>query len=122
VPGAFIGGDKAFDAYARQEVTIVPVSSLEEMIEQLESGVGDYFITEYRSGLLGIRVTGDPARIVALDKPVVSIPLVWAISNKSLLLKRKDEIDQLLQQYSADGRLQLLMRQSMQSYLSYLKD
>lgn len=115
--GGLIAGSLAFDRYARSELNIVLVDTIEEMVAAVENGTADYMITVYRPTLLELRLNNLQEVIVPLPKNVLTVPLYWVVSKQSPLMDKTSQIEALLRKYEQEGRSQFLMRQEMLRYL-----
>ncbi len=74
---------REFDAFARQRLTLQPVASLSQAMEQLVTGKTDYVLHERYSALAGMGALAILDKVQRLEPPVLSHEMHLAISHNS---------------------------------------
>ena len=109
--------EKEFDRFMDQKLTMTKVPKTIQNFKKLEKGRIDYFVFGLYPGLADASTTGYEDKIEVLPQPVVNADFYMAFSKKSAFRHLIPEIDNIIERYKKEGKIEKWIA----FYLAYYK-
>lgn len=98
-----------FDEYMKVKLKVKRVETVEEAFQMIEKGTADYFIYAFYAGEKTIKSNSLEEKITVVPEYVSQENFYVAVSKKSSLAGRMDEINDLIEKYKKDGTIDRLI-------------